>query len=116
MKVLINDKLALLSEEASLQLQRKLAAALSKFGSRVKDVEISISDVNGLRGGIDKECRLVVNIMKMTPVISASQDASLTKAISRSIVRAERAVARRIQKRTIAGRNPKSDLGFAFYH
>jgi hypothetical protein len=116
MKVLINDKQKLLSAEAIEQTESRLAAAFSKFGFRISRIEVSVSDINGPRGGVDKECRLVAKTNKMGDVIATVTDESLTKSIRRAIARAERGVARRIQRHTVVDHDRYSDIGFVFYN
>jgi ribosome-associated translation inhibitor RaiA len=114
MKLSIFDKDGLLSDAALNQIESKLAAALSKFGSRIQTVTLSVSDANGPRGGQDKVCQVNVMIKKSGPVVASVTDASVSKAISRAINRCERGVARRVQKSFALDRDLGSDTGLAF--
>ena len=115
MKISFNDRQNLLSETAVRQTEEKLSAALSKFGSRISRITVSVYDINGPRGGTDMECRLVAKIKKMGEVVAIVRDDSLTKSIRRAIIRIERNVARRIQKNSVIDHDRRSDLGFAFF-
>ncbi len=115
MKIVIIDSQKLLSERATEQAKSKVASALSKFGYRVRSVEISVGDANGPRGGFDKSCRVMVQIKKMGAVIASVEEESLSKAVSRAMGRAERAVARRIQRQAFSDPGTRSEIGFAFY-
>ncbi len=115
MKIAISDRQNLLSSEAIERTEKKLAAAFSKFGFRISRIEISVSDVNGPRGGVDMQCRVVAKIKKMGDVVATVTDESLTKSIRGAIMRAERGVARRIKKLAVVDDDRRSDFGFAFY-
>ena len=73
-------------------------------------------DVNGPRGGVDKECQNVAKINRMGEVVAAVKDDSLPKSIRQAIARAERGVARKIQKQPAVEGDRRSDFGFAFYN
>ena len=44
-----------------IALEKILAAAIEPLAQRVKQVLVYIEDVNGPRGGVDKQCRCVVH-------------------------------------------------------
>lgn len=112
MKILINNKQKLLSANAIAKTESRVMAALSKFGLNITGVELTVVDVNGPRGGQDKECRIVIGLKKMEDVALTMRDASLSKVISQTIQRAERTVTRRIDKRNLQGNNNHSRLTF----
>jgi putative sigma-54 modulation protein len=116
MQIIINNDNQILDELASQKTETRIASAFSKFGYNVESVELTTRDVSGPRGGVDKECRVVVSLRKMEDVAAATIDASLPRAISRSINRAERAVARKIELRSFRDADRRSDFGFAFYN
>ena len=116
MKTLIHDRQKLLSEEGVRQSESKLAAALSRFGRHVRSAELQLSDINGPRGGLDKECRLVVRLRRGGDVVATVLDDSVSAAIGRAIKRMERAVARRIEKQSMHERNRYSGPSFVFYN
>ncbi len=115
MKVLISDQQKLLSSVAIEDTESRLAAAFSKYGFRIKRIEVSVSDGNGSRGGVDKMCRIVARLKQTRDVTVTATNESLTKSIQQAIKRAERSVARQIQKKTFTDHDRRSDFGFAFY-
>lgn len=99
MKILVNNKQKLLSEDALSKWESRIASALSKFGENIESTELTIRDVNGPKGGCDKECQIIVNMRKMGGVLLTMKDSSLSKVLSSSIQRVERMVARRIERK-----------------
>ena len=58
-----------------------------------------VKDVNGLRGGVDKACRIKVALSGLPSVVVTEQHASLQAAIDRALRRVEVAVRRGVQRR-----------------
>ncbi len=114
MRIKINDKQKQLGDLAVEQAKTRIEACLSKFGPSVKSVELFVEDVNGPRGGVDKGCRIIVKLRKMDEVAVSVNEDTFTKAIARSVNRAERAVSRKIQRRSLRAPGRRSEFGFAF--
>jgi hypothetical protein len=95
MRISVTDKQKAIGISATETANSRIEASLSKFGSNIVSVELFVEDINGPRGGIDKECRLIVHLRKMDDVAVSVKEETFTKAISRAIRRAERAVGRK---------------------
>jgi hypothetical protein len=116
MKIRINDKQQLMTEAAMEAARKRLAASLAKFGFHIMEVELLVNGERSSSGALENSCRVAVKIRKTGDVVVTAGDISLNKAISRGIARAERKVARRIEKRTINDRYRRSGFGFAWYN
>ena len=114
MEVLFNDKQKLLGTLAISKAEKRATAAFAKFGFNVKIVEITVQDINGPRGGVDKECRVLVKLKKMKDVAIHLKDESLSKAVNKAIDRAARAVARQLDRRAIRDGGGLSRFGLEF--
>lgn len=90
-------------------IERRLQFALSRFALRIRRVTVFVADQNGPKGGLDKRCRLVVNLMRMAVITVEDQDAELTAAIDRGADRLTRSVQRAIDRKRTArfDRNPQ---------
>lgn len=75
---------------------RRLGFALGRFGDRVGRVAVHLIDLNGPRGGVDKRCRVVAEVLGRGPVVVEDTNASLTAAIDRAADRVGQAVRRRL--------------------
>jgi ribosome-associated translation inhibitor RaiA len=115
MQITINDKQKNLGPHASTKAKDKISSSFSKFGLNIISVEMTVEDINGPRGGVDKECRVIVKLRKMEDVVATVKEETFSKAIARSINRAERAIARKIQRRNLRESGRRSDLVFAIY-
>ena len=76
--------------------ERRLGFALGRFGHQVGQVAVHLSDVNGPRGGVDKRCRVVVELLGHDPVVVEEADTDLDALVDRAADRVGRAVARRL--------------------
>lgn len=79
-------------------IRRRFAFALGRFDGRVQSVVIRIVDVNGPRGGLDKQCRVTARLRGVgRAIVLEDVDADPAVAIDRVADRTARAVARAVQ-------------------
>ena len=77
--------------------ERKLHASLSRFGQRIRTVEVRIGDVNGPKGGEDKYCRVTLESpLGTVSVCKGAEDPYA--AVHLAVDRLERAMARRLER------------------
>ena len=79
-------------------VHQRLQAALARFHDGVAAVDVSMKDVNGPKGGIDKAVLIVVRMRSGRPITLETSDEDLYAAISRGAKRAKRAVRRSLRK------------------
>ena len=79
-------------------IERRLHFALSRFGARILHVTVQLADVNGPRGGIDKQCRIVVALVGAGHVHVEVLDSEWLSAIDRAADRIQRSVAREFER------------------
>ena len=71
------------------------------FASRtehIQSISVRLSDINGPRGGIDKQCRVRVKLPRLNEIVVDDVQADLYVAISRAMDRASRTVNRRLSR------------------
>lgn len=89
------------SDSIHAYVERRLGFALGRFADVVENVVVSLADINGPRGGIDKSCRMRVTLIgHKTPVIADVLDVEIRAAIDMAAERVGRAVARQLDRRT----------------
>lgn len=86
-------------------LKERLRLALGRFGHHIDLVRVYLRDVNGPRGGLDKKCRIVVELRRGRPVVVTGTGTEASAAITSTASRAGFAVRRRL-KRWLARRRP----------
>jgi hypothetical protein len=50
--------------------------ALGRFDEKIQRVQLVLVDVNGPKGGLDKECRLVIHPRRMPPIVIHDRDSN----------------------------------------
>jgi len=60
-----------------------LTNSLQRFAQRLKRVYLYIEDINGPRRGVDKQCRCVLHLRRLPPVVIRDQDESMFALIHR---------------------------------
>ena len=82
----------------STYIQRRLSFALGRFGRRVERVLVRVEDINGPKGGIDKQCRVAVVVPHSTTAVMQGIHPNIRVAIDRAIAKASRYVAGRLKQ------------------
>jgi putative sigma-54 modulation protein len=98
-----------ISEALNSYTKRRLRCVAGKAFKAFSDVEVRLTDVNGPRGGLDKECRIRVALHRAGVVFvrATGQDAYAT--IDKAASRLKLAVARRIGRTRSIRRNRLAD-------
>jgi ribosomal subunit interface protein len=100
--------------EVSLALgayaERRALFAMGRFSPRIERVSVTLSDANGPRGGVDKECQIVARLRPSGGLRVEEQDVDVYVAIDRATERLARAVAREIARRR-ESRRPLGGFG-----
>jgi len=74
----------------------RLGFTLSNAANRIRRVGITLSDLNGPRGGVDKRCLIEVRLDGLPTVVIEDIQPNMYTAIDRAVGRAARTVMRRL--------------------
>ena len=78
----------------------QLRLHLGRFSEVISHVEATFSDENGPKGGIDKRCRLTINLSTgLPPVTVQHQSTSMNGALLNAVHKGKRSIARSIDRR-----------------
>jgi len=98
MRITIQANGFVLTEALRRYTEQRLATALGWAGGHLRKLAVSLSDINGPRGGIDKRCKIQVRLNAGKEVLIEDTEADLYAAIDRAAERADRAVVRRVER------------------
>ena len=87
-----------LAEAIRRYVARRIRFALGRFAPRMGRVMVRISDINGVRGGVDQCCHMTVQFPPNGQVVVNQVDADLFTAIDRASERIGEALRREIQR------------------
>ena len=93
----IHGKDICITEQLRDHIERRLFFALERFARRIRRVRVSIGDLNGPRGGVDKYCRVTIALMS-TRVVMEDRDSNILTAIDRVADKAGRYISRRLKR------------------
>ena len=78
--------------------EQRVSTALGWARLHMRKLAVSLSDINGPRGGVDKRCKIQVQLDNGREVIIDECEADLYAAIDRAAERADRAVVRSVER------------------
>ncbi len=88
-----------MSDDERTYIRQRLGMKLGKFATSIERVTVRVKDINGERGGIDKNCTIKVVLSGLPSVVFEDQSASLRDAVNAAIAGVERSVRRSVQSR-----------------
>lgn len=77
---------------------QRMQFALDRNDGHVMHVRVSLADINGPRGGIDKRCQINLALAGQNTIVIEDTEADLYIAIDRASDRCERTLARRLDR------------------
>ncbi|MBL0220319.1 MAG: HPF/RaiA family ribosome-associated protein [Myxococcales bacterium] len=99
MKLTIRARHLDLTPELRDQLQRRLDFALGRFSTAIRTVDVAIVDINGPKGGDDKQCRIHVRGPALGEIVIEHVGSAVLATVSVAAERAGRAVTRSVARR-----------------
>jgi putative sigma-54 modulation protein len=98
MRIHIRGRNLNVSDEQGAHIERRVIFALGRFGEEVDSVEVSVVDVNGPRGGIDKCCHMSVRLASGGAVRVEEAGEALEGVVDGAADRMSRSVGRALER------------------
>ena len=98
MKVTIRTHNILLTSEEDAEVRRRLARTLERISPWIVAADLTIADVNGPKGGVDKQCRLRISGRSIPRTVIEQAGAHTLATVANVAHRAEQAVLRRLAR------------------
>lgn len=108
MQIQIFDKNVALEPSQRQFILRRLEFAFDRFESKVRGLSLTLSDVNGPRGGKDKLCRLRMMLQENGEIVLSENSFTIEAAVARLADRAANTVHRLVERRRIYQRHAHS--------
>lgn len=99
MKLTIRTRHLLLSPETHEDIRRRIDLAFDRIRPWIRDIDIMLADINGPKGGADKQCRLRVRGRGMTSIVVEQLGVDPLATVSSAAERAEQVVLRKLARR-----------------
>lgn len=113
MRIEIRTRGVDLSDSLRAHIERCLNFGLDWARHDIARVAISLSDINGPRGGTDKRCQIRIPLPRARGVQIEEVAGDLQIATARAVDRAARTLARRLTRQREFGPLPQSVMGEA---
>ncbi len=111
MRITIQSQGFDLTEALRSHVELRLRTTLGWTGARLRRLAVFLSDINGPRGGVDKRCKIEVQLAGRKPVVIEDTEADMYVAIDRAAGRAGRALVRKVRRqREFAHVRPDASL------
>ncbi|MCW5830956.1 MAG: HPF/RaiA family ribosome-associated protein [Labilithrix sp.] len=92
------------TEEIERYVHARMGAKLGAVADRIERLTVRFDDVNGLRGGVDKKCRIKVVLAGLDSVVYESNGIDVRQAVDRAASGTERAVRKALDRASARGR------------
>jgi len=79
-------------------VSRRMKFALDRNDGHIMHVKVSLADINGPRGGVDKRCQISLALAGHNNILIEDTEADLYVAIDRASDRCARTLTRRLEK------------------
>ena len=79
--------------------KRHTRSAFKRYARRIAQIAIRLTDVNGVRGGIDKECCIQMRLVPKGRLVARARDANVYAALTLAVERAVRLLDRKLKRR-----------------
>ena len=99
MKIELRSHALALTADVQRQIERRLLIALRSFDRHIEEVDLSVRDVNGPRGGRDLLGQVIVRFRRGLPIVVRAKDESVHKLVGQLATAVRGAVKSRIRRR-----------------
>ncbi len=72
--------------------------AVERFQSRIRKLNVSVRDINGPKGGVDKKCRCVLHLKRMAPIVIEDTADNYLNLVNRVAERVSYTLSQKIDK------------------
>ena len=103
MRLPIQTQGLLLSRQDRDEIRTRIHQAFARFGHKTLGASLHLQDINGPRGGQDKNCHLVVELEDTTAVIT-DRGSDLKSVVNRAVHRAVQTLRRQLQHQQMSTR------------
>ena len=98
MKLNINFRKIIGNKALIEHINHRISFAFSRTKHAIKSTSLTVSDINGPKGGIDKACTIVIQPNGLKEIVISEQHSKLNKAIDRCIARANQTLIRQLKR------------------
>ncbi len=91
-------------DDVEAKIERSLRFALGRYGRQIERVVVRVDDLNGPRGGVDKQVKVQVTGPGIGVLVVEERHAELGAAVDRAASKADRAISRWLARARLEAR------------
>lgn len=99
MKLTIRTRHLLVTPATQDEIRRRIYAAFGRITPWIRTVDLTLTDINGPKGGADKQCRLRIRGRGMSGIVVEHVGIDTLATVSSAAERAEQVVLRKVARR-----------------
>jgi hypothetical protein len=99
MKLTVRTRHLDLTPEATVEIRQRLYTAFGRISPWIRAVDVTIADINGPKGGADKQCRLRIRGRSIPSIVVEHTGTDTLATLATTAERAEQAVLRKVARR-----------------
>ena len=88
-----------LTDSLKAHIERRIRGAIGRCGRHVRTVRVRCSDINGPRGGADKQCKILATLTPHRELVITQSDKDVYATVNRAAGRLKSAVSRHVNHR-----------------
>jgi len=98
MKTHIHAKGFDLTDGIRSHIDKRIHLSLSRMQEHIISIEVHLADINGPKGGIDKQCKVLIHSKNITSITIRGTKDDLYEAIDHAINRASHSLVRKVSR------------------
>ncbi|MAT14477.1 MAG: hypothetical protein CMJ46_04320 [Planctomyces sp.] len=110
MKIEVVDRTKRMTHAFKKLCEQRVQSTFDRFRHAIHHISMTFSDVNGPRGGVDKSCRLMIDMDGSSVLVVYGRGEDFEKASMNVTRRSLQSITRSLQKASQFRRPPKKDL------
>jgi putative sigma-54 modulation protein len=97
--IVINRATSIIPDETVADIEGAFDMALDRFASVIRETHITLRDLNGPKGGIDKLCKVQLRLYPRGLAVVSSTGTSYMEAVNTACDKIRQVISKRISKR-----------------
>lgn len=110
-RVVIGSSICRVDRDLREAIETRVKTVFRRFSRRISEVRVWLDDLNGPRGGVDRMCRIEVQLIAGGTATATSRAQTFCVALANALERAKRAIDRLLKRRRTRARFARRPRG-----
>jgi ribosome-associated translation inhibitor RaiA len=84
--------------EVETKVKEKIRRTFSRFAEAIVKTQVTLKDLNGPKGGVDKECRITLILTSGKKILASAAHSLLEAAVSEASEKSQRSLVRHTER------------------